>query len=90
MINFVVWLLVGSVVGWIASVVVRAEAEQTILRNVVFGIAGAAIGGGVVASMFGDTTPHDGSLSMTAMVFSLIGSVTLLGLINLWHSGTSR
>ena len=45
MIGIIIWLVVGGVVGWLASIVMRTDAQQGILLNIVVGIVGAFIGG---------------------------------------------
>ncbi len=45
MINFILWLLFGALVGWLASIVMRTDAQQGALLNIVVGIVGAFIGG---------------------------------------------
>ena len=45
MINFIVWLIVGGVVGWLASLIMRTDAQQGIFLNIIVGIVGAALGG---------------------------------------------
>ncbi|NTV64414.1 MAG: GlsB/YeaQ/YmgE family stress response membrane protein, partial [Oscillochloris sp.] len=50
--NFILWLLFGALVGWLASLVMRTDAQQGALLNIVVGIAGAFIGG-LVFGMLG-------------------------------------
>jgi uncharacterized membrane protein YeaQ/YmgE (transglycosylase-associated protein family) len=45
MINFILWLLFGALVGWLASIVMHTDARQGALLNIVVGIVGAVIGG---------------------------------------------
>lgn len=45
LVGIIVWLVVGGVVGWLASLVMRTDAQQGILLNIVVGIVGAFIGG---------------------------------------------
>ena len=45
MINFILWLLFGALVGWLASIVMRTDAQQGALLNIVVGIIGAMLGG---------------------------------------------
>jgi uncharacterized membrane protein YeaQ/YmgE (transglycosylase-associated protein family) len=53
MINLIVWLIVGGVVGWIASMIMRTDAQQGIVLNVVVGIIGAALAGWLLAPLIG-------------------------------------
>ena len=45
MVNIIIWLIVGGIVGWLASMIMKTDAQQGILLNVVVGIVGAFIGG---------------------------------------------
>ena len=45
LINLIIWLVVGGIIGWIASMIMRTDAEQGWVMNVVVGIVGAFIGG---------------------------------------------
>ena len=45
MINLIVWLIVGGLIGWVASMIMRTNAQQGILMNVVVGIVGAFLAG---------------------------------------------
>ncbi|MDQ4087521.1 MAG: GlsB/YeaQ/YmgE family stress response membrane protein [Pseudomonadota bacterium] len=80
-----VWLVLGGLVGWIASIVMRTDAQQGILLNVAVGIAGAVIG----ALIFyrGDLQRP---VTMESFVVALLGSILLLALINLFRRGTVR
>lgn len=85
MINFLVWLLAGALVGWVASMLMRTDAEQGALLNIVVGIIGAFIGG----FLFGGPTIND-TFNLTALVVSLVGAVILLAIVNLVRRGTVR
>ena len=51
--NFVIWLIIGGVLGWLASLVMKTDGQQGIFLNVVVGIIGALIAGFVVAPFWG-------------------------------------
>ena len=53
MINFIVWLIVGGVVGWLASLIMRTDAQQGIFLNIIVGIVGAALGGWLISPLLG-------------------------------------
>jgi uncharacterized membrane protein YeaQ/YmgE (transglycosylase-associated protein family) len=80
--NIIVWLVVGGVLGWIASVIMKTDARQIGL-NVVVGILGALIGGWVVAPIFATDTINQGDFSLSSLVTSLIGAIFLLAVVNL-------
>ena len=43
--RLIIWLIVGGVIGWLASIVMKTNAQMGCIANVVVGIVGAAIGG---------------------------------------------
>jgi uncharacterized membrane protein YeaQ/YmgE (transglycosylase-associated protein family) len=90
MINFIIWLIVGGVIGWIASLIMRTDAQQGVLLNVVVGIVGAALGGWLISPLLGFPTINQDAFSVGAMVVSLIGAIILLAIVNLFRRGTVR
>jgi uncharacterized membrane protein YeaQ/YmgE (transglycosylase-associated protein family) len=89
MINFIVWLIVGGLVGWIASMIMRTDAQQGVLLNIVVGIVGAAIAGWLISPLVGVPSINTG-FSVGSFVVSLLGAVVLLGIVNLFRRGRVR
>ncbi len=91
MINFILWLLFGALVGWLASKVMRTDGQQGALLNIVVGIVGAFLGGLVVSLIGGPATNiNNGDFSLISLIVSFIGAVVLLGLVNLFTRGRVR
>ena len=84
--GFIIWLIVGGIVGWLASLVMRTDAQQGIILNIVVGIVGAVIAGLIT----GGGTINDDPLSLTAILWSLLGAVVLLAIVNLIRRGSVR
>jgi len=87
--GILVWLIVGGVVGWLASIVMRTDAQQGILLNVVVGIVGALLAGFIVSSMLGIGTINQG-ISIATFLVSLVGAIILLAIVNLFRRGRVR
>jgi len=87
--GILVWLIVGGVVGWLASIIMRTDGQQGILLNVVVGIVGALLAGFVVSPMLGIGTINDG-ISVATFLVSLVGAVILLAIVNLFRRGRVR
>jgi uncharacterized membrane protein YeaQ/YmgE (transglycosylase-associated protein family) len=81
--NIIVWLIVGGIVGWVASLVMRTDAQQGWLLNIIVGIVGAFLGGLIFAPMFGTGTINEGQFSVGSLMVSLAGAVILLAIVNL-------
>ncbi len=84
MVGLIIWLVIGGVVGWLASMVMRTDAQQGIVLNVVVGIIGS-----VIASYLFGGGINDG-ITITTFVYSLIGAVILLAIVNLVRRGAVR
>lgn len=90
MINLILILIVGGLIGWIASIVMRTNAQQGILLNIVVGIVGALLAGFLLAPLFGTGTLTQGDFSLSALLVSLLGAVILLAIVNLFRRGAVR
>jgi uncharacterized membrane protein YeaQ/YmgE (transglycosylase-associated protein family) len=86
MINLILWLLFGALVGWLASIVMRTNGQQGTLLNIVVGIIGAMIGG----FLLGGNTINQNNFNLTALLVSFVGAVILLAIVNLVRRGRVR
>jgi uncharacterized membrane protein YeaQ/YmgE (transglycosylase-associated protein family) len=90
MFNLIVWLIVGGIVGWIASLIMRTDAEQGMLLNIVVGVVGAFLAGLLLTPLFGVGTINEGNFSFASLMMSLIGAIILLAGVNLVRRGRPR
>ena len=91
MINFIVWLLVGALIGWLASMVMRTDAQQGGLLNIIVGIVGALIGGFLLPLLgFGGSTINNNDFSLSGLLVAFGGAVILLAIVNLTQRGRVR
>ncbi|NTU78526.1 MAG: GlsB/YeaQ/YmgE family stress response membrane protein [Chloroflexales bacterium] len=89
--NFFLWLLFGALVGWLASLVMRTDAQQGLLLNIVVGIVGAFLGGLVFNFMgIGGSTINNSDFSLGALLVSFVGAIILLAIVNLVRRGSVR
>ena len=88
--DLIIWLIVGGIVGWLASVLMHTDARQGIFLNVVVGIVGAALAGFFISPMVGLPTINQGVFSLGSLVISLVGAIILLAIVNLVRRGTAR
>jgi uncharacterized membrane protein YeaQ/YmgE (transglycosylase-associated protein family) len=90
-INFILWLLFGALVGWLASLVMRTDAQQGALLNIVVGIVGAFLGGLLFNLLgIGGSNINNNDFSIGSLIVSFIGAVVLLGIVNLFRRGAVR
>jgi len=85
MTGIIVWLIVGGICGWLASLIMRTDAQQGIILNIVVGIVGAAIAG----LLLGKGNINQG-ISIETFLWSLIGAIILLAIVNLVCRGSVR
>ena len=87
MINFIIWLIIGGIVGWLASVVMRTDAQQGVFLNIVVGVVGSFIGGLILRSM---GKINDNDFSISAIIAAFVGALILLAIVNLIRRGSVR
>ena len=81
--GFLVWLVVGGLVGWVASLIMKTDGSQRIILNVVVGIVGAFLAGFFISPLVGIPTINDNTLSMGSLLVSLVGAVILIALLKM-------
>ena len=88
--NFIIWLVVGGILGWIASLFMRTDAQQGVVLNVVVGIVGALLAGFLIAPLLGTGTINSNDFSLSGLIVSLLGAIVLLAIVNLVRRGSPR
>ncbi|WP_341938623.1 GlsB/YeaQ/YmgE family stress response membrane protein [Marinimicrobium sp. C2-29] len=83
-VSIIVWLVMGGLVGWIASMIMGTDAQQGIVLNIVVGIVGALVGGWLIGPLLGAGSINEG-ISVMSFVVSLIGAIILLALLTLFR-----
>ena len=90
MTNLIVWLVVGSAAGWLASVAMKTEVQSAVLLNVLAGVVGAVLGGCALAPLVGTASGNQNDLSVPALIASLIGAAAALGAVLYFRSKPVR
>ena len=88
--NFIIWLIVGGLIGWLASVLMKTNGQQGMFLNVVVGIVGAMVGGWFISPLVGVGTINQNNFSLPALLVSFVGAAILLAIVNLFRRGSSR
>ena len=86
--NLIIWLVVGGILGWLASIVMKTDGQQGVFLNVIVGIVGALLAGFVIAPMFGTGTINSNDFSISGLIVSFIGALVLLAIVNLFRRRT--
>ena len=88
--NFIIWLVIGGVIGWLASLIMKTDGPQGILLNIVVGVVGAFLGGWLISPLVGVGTINQNNFSLPAMGVSLVGALILLAIANFFRRGSTR
>jgi len=88
--NFILWIIVGGILGWIASIIIHTNAQQGMVLNIIVGIIGALVAGFLLTPLFGIATINQSDFSLSSLLVSLLGAIILLAIVNLFRSGTVR
>ena len=84
--GLIIWLVIGGVIGWLASIIMRTDAQQGIFLNIIVGIVGAFLGGLIVSGGSINNAP----LTLYSFLVSLLGAIILLAIVNLIRRGSVR
>lgn len=89
--GIIIWLIVGGIIGWIASMIMKTDGQQGIILNVIVGIIGAFLGGWIGGMLgIGGADINDGDFSLSGLLLSLVGAIVLLAIVNLFRRGRVR
>ena len=83
-------LIVGGVIGWLASILMRTDGQQGIILNVVVGIVGALLAGFIITPLIGGAPITSGTFDIMSLFASFLGAVVLLAIVNLVRRGSVR
>ena len=86
MINFLIWIIAGAVVGWVASLIMRTNSRQGLIADMIVGVLGAFVGGYFLSPIFNADTINEGDFSIPALLVSLGGAVILLAISKLFRT----
>ena len=88
--GFLLAIIVGGIIGWPASLLMRTDGQQGIVLNVVVGIAGALLGGFLLSGLIGGAPITSGALDVRSLIVSFLGAVILLAIVDLMRRGSVR
>ena len=88
--GLIILLVVGGIIGWVASMIMRTDGQQGIVLNVIVGIVGALLAGFIVTPLVGGAPITSGEISIQSILVSLLGAVVLLAIVNLVRRGSVR
>ncbi|KAF0107983.1 MAG: hypothetical protein FD146_1281 [Anaerolineaceae bacterium] len=86
MINFIIWIIAGALIGWVASIIMQTNSRQGLIADIIVGIVGAFVGGYFLSPLFNVSTINEGNFSIPALLVSLGGAVILLAISKLFRN----
>ena len=86
MINFIIWIIAGALVGWVASLIMRTNKRQGLITDIIVGIVGAFLAGYFLSPLFNVSTINEGNFSIPALLVSLGGAIILLAISKLFRN----
>ncbi len=88
--GILILILIGGIIGWLASMIMRTNGQQGMVLNVVVGVVGAFLAGFIINPMIGGGNIMNGDYSGSSLLVSLLGAVVLLAIVNLFQRGAMR
>lgn len=88
--GLIILIIVGGILGWLASMIMRTDGQQGIFLNVVVGIVGALLAGFILNPLIGGGNIMAGDFSVSSLLVSLLGAVVLLAIVNMFRRGSVR
>ncbi len=86
MIGFILWIVIGGIIGWLASIVMRTDGQQGLFLNIIVGIVGAFLSG----LLFNRDGLNNGVINVPSLLWAFLGAVILLAIVNLIRRGSVR
>jgi len=75
--NYIIWLVIGGIIGWLASIVMKTNAQMGLIANIIIGIVGAFIGGWI------STQLKLGGGAAVSFILAVIGAAVLIWILKL-------
>jgi len=88
--TFILIIIIGGILGWLASMVMRTDAQQGLFLNIVVGVVGAILAGFFITPLIGGAPITEGAFDIRSLIASFIGALLLLAIVNLFRRGSVR
>lgn len=76
--SFLIYIIFGGIVGWVASIVMKTDADQGLLLNIIVGIIGASLGSYLVSFLgYGGVS----GFNLWSFLVALIGAIVLIAIV---------
>lgn len=76
--GIILWIIFGGLVGWVASLIMKTDAQQGIFLNIIVGIVGAILGGWIMSALgYGGV----GGFNIYSFLVALLGAIVLIAIL---------
>ena len=84
--GWIITIIVGGIIGWLASLIMKTDEEQNLLVNILIGIIGSLLGKWIFSDILGiGGAAVAGTFSFWGIIWGIIGSVILIAILKLLH-----
>jgi uncharacterized membrane protein YeaQ/YmgE (transglycosylase-associated protein family) len=90
MFDWIIALVMGGVIGWVASIIMKTDAQQGIFLNIIVGCVGSILGRILFQNFLGGGRLRDSAFDPMTLLTALLGALVLLGIVNLVKRGKLR
>ena len=87
MIDFIIWIVMGGFIGWLASRLMGTSGQQGMIMDIIVGIVGSFIGGWI-GSFFGANADLT-SFNIWSLLWALLGAIVLLAIFKFFRRGSA-
>jgi uncharacterized membrane protein YeaQ/YmgE (transglycosylase-associated protein family) len=80
--GWIITILVGALIGWLASLIMRTREQQGCIANILVGIVGAALGRFIFADLLGlGGAAVAGALTIGGILWGVLGAIVLIAIL---------
>lgn len=81
--SWIILILVGALCGWLASLIMKTNAQQGAVANILIGIVGAILAQFIFGNLLGigSAQTAGGGFSFWSIIWGLVGSIVLIAIL---------
>ena len=87
--SIIAWIIVGGIAGWIASIIMKKNAQMGIVANVLAGIVGAFVVGWLVSLVTGGSAMPS-AFSIPGFIAAIVGACLLIAIVSMIKGRSAR
>lgn len=80
-VNIIVWIIIGAIAGWLASIVMKTNRQQGLVEDIIIGVIGGFLGGIILNAL--NIGGGVSGLNIASILTAFIGAIVLLALLRM-------